>query len=76
VFVFIKQAGGNQKFKEFIKSHGISLSLPIKEKYSNKTAQIYKEKIKAAAEGRPWKEPPPEDFIDVSITKRVFFLFL
>lgn len=58
------RAGGNHKFKEFLKAHGISLTQSIKDKYSNKTAQIYKEKIKAAAEGRPWKEPPPEAFID------------
>lgn len=58
------RAGGNHKFKDFLKSHGISLTLSIKDKYSNKTAQIYKEKIKATAEGRPWKEPPPEAFIE------------
>lgn len=48
--------GGNDKCKNYLKSNGVSLSAPIKEKYESRVAQHYKEVLKARINGAP--EPP------------------
>jgi hypothetical protein len=32
----------------------------IREKYATRAAALYREKLEAAADGRPWREPPLE----------------
>ena len=49
----IMRAGGNDKLNEYLKSKNIQKTTPIKEKYENDHAQLYKEILKARAEGRP-----------------------
>lgn len=49
----IMNDGGNKKFMDYITSKGIPASTPIKEKYESDAAQLYKEILKARAEGRP-----------------------
>ena len=47
----IMNDGGNKKFMDYITSKGIPASTPIKEKYESDAAQLYKEILKARAEG-------------------------
>lgn len=58
----IMKLGGNQQCQSYLSSHGIFPSTPIKAKYESDVAQLYKEILKARAEGRP--EP-------TELTKRV-----
>jgi len=41
------QLGGNRKFKEFLKSQGVSLALPTAEKYQTTAAKSYAERLAA-----------------------------
>ena len=50
------KCGGNDKCKNYLKSNGVSLSAPIKEKYESRVAQHYKDVLKARINGNP--EPP------------------
>ncbi|KAL3682090.1 hypothetical protein R1sor_000112 [Riccia sorocarpa] len=52
------QAGGNGALNSFLAQYDISKETDIVVKYNTKAAGIYREKIQAAAEGRPWKAPP------------------
>lgn len=54
------EAGGNQPLNSFLAQYGISKETDIVSKYNTKAAGIYREKIQALAEGRPWKDPPVE----------------
>lgn len=55
--------GGNQKCQSYLSSKGILPSTPIKQKYESDVAQLYKEILKARAEGRPEPTslPPPKN---------------
>lgn len=55
--------GGNAKCKTYLKQKGISLNAPIKQKYEDPGAQLYKEVLKARVEGRPepTQLPPPKN---------------
>jgi hypothetical protein len=55
--------GGNAKCKTYLKQKGISLNSPIKQKYEDPGAQLYKEVLKARVEGRPepTQLPPPKN---------------
>lgn len=55
--------GGNQKCVNYLSSKGILPSTPIKQKYESDAAQLYKEILKARAEGRPEPTslPPPKN---------------
>lgn len=55
--------GGNQKCISYLSSKGILPSTPIKQKYESDVAQLYKEILKARAEGRPEPTslPPPKN---------------
>jgi len=47
------RAGGNDKCNNYLHSKGISKTASIKDKYENDAAALYKEVLKARAEGRP-----------------------
>lgn len=49
----IMKIGGNQKCNDYLEKNGIKARTPIKQKYENDVAQLYKEIVKARAEGRP-----------------------
>jgi len=55
------KAGGNGRLKSFYKENGVPeedwKKLNIKERYSGDIAQIYKEKLAAAAEGKTYNTP-------------------
>jgi len=51
------ELGGNRRFREFLESHGVASTLPIREKYQTKAAAWYREALKAEAEGKPLPEP-------------------
>lgn len=55
--------GGNKKCNDYLKSKGIDPRTPVKAKYENDIAQLYKEKLKARVEGRPEPTslPPPRN---------------
>jgi ADP-ribosylation factor GTPase-activating protein 1 len=57
----LMKCGGNAKCASFLKEHGVDLNASIREKYESPAAQLYKQVLKARAEGRP--EPtqlPPQ----------------
>ncbi|KAG6552103.1 hypothetical protein Mapa_006412 [Marchantia paleacea] len=58
------EAGGNAALNSFLAQYGIAKETDIVTKYNTKAAGIYREKIQATAEGRPWRSPPvvKEDF--------------
>jgi ADP-ribosylation factor GTPase-activating protein 1 len=47
----IMELGGNRRFNEFLKDQGIPLDMPIREKYSTRAAEWYREDLNARAEG-------------------------
>ena len=47
----LMQMGGNQKCISYLSSNGILPATPIKQKYESDVAQLYKEILKARAEG-------------------------
>ncbi|GAA5855124.1 hypothetical protein JCM8547_002391 [Rhodosporidiobolus lusitaniae] len=56
------KAGGNAKCREFFEANGQSWKgMSIPEKYATHTATMYREKLLADAEGRPWiPSSPPQ----------------
>merc|ERR1719271_1565533 len=44
------ELGGNRRFNEFLKAQGVPEDMPIREKYSTRAAQWYRENLKALAE--------------------------
>lgn len=49
----IMKSGGNMKCASYLTSNGIDASTPIQQKYDTGPAKLYKEVLKARAEGRP-----------------------
>lgn len=49
----LMKTGGNAKCAAYLKGHGVDLKAPIRQKYEHPAAQLYKEVLKARAEGRP-----------------------
>lgn len=45
------ELGGNRRFNEFLKEQGVSLDMPIREKYSTRAAEWYREDLSARADG-------------------------
>lgn len=45
--------GGNQKCIEFLKQYGVPKTMPIPQKYNTPAAQLYRDRIDAAANGLP-----------------------
>ena len=57
----LMKIGGNDNCNAYLQKHGIASRTPIKQKYESPAAQLYKEVLKARAEGRPepTQLPPP-----------------
>uniref|UniRef100_A0A7S2T0J1 Arf-GAP domain-containing protein n=2 Tax=Chloropicon primus TaxID=1764295 RepID=A0A7S2T0J1_9CHLO len=55
------QLGGNQKMNAFFKKYGVDKNTPIAQKYHTKAAEIYREVMTAAAEGRKYTPPSPSE---------------
>lgn len=53
------ELGGNRRFNEFLKEQGVPLDTPVREKYSTRAAQWYREDLNARAEGLEPLAPPP-----------------
>jgi len=51
--IALMKASGNAKCEAFLKTRGISASASITEKYNSDAAKLYREVLKARAEGRP-----------------------
>jgi len=49
----LMKCGGNQKCAQYLSSKGVASGTAIKQKYESDAAQLYKEVLKARAEGRP-----------------------
>lgn len=49
----LMKAGGNESCAKFLTDRDVSSSVPIAEKYDTDAAKLYKEVLKARAEGRP-----------------------
>jgi len=49
----LMKAGGNMKCANYLTSNGIASSMSIQQKYDTGPAKLYKEVLKARAEGRP-----------------------
>nr|GMD46569.1 probable ADP-ribosylation factor GTPase-activating protein AGD6 [Ipomoea batatas] len=52
------EMSGNDKFNSFISQYGVPKSTDIVTKYNTKAASVYRDKIQALAEGKPWRDPP------------------
>lgn len=52
------EAGGNQNLNSFLAQYGIPKETDIITKYNSNAASIYRDRIQAMAEGRPWRDPP------------------
>ena len=51
------QAGGNADLNAFLARYGVDKHTDPKVKYNTRAAEAFKEKVAAAAEGRPWTCP-------------------
>lgn len=51
------QAGGNADLNAFLAKYGVDKHTDPKVKYNTRAAEAFKEKVAAAAEGRPWTCP-------------------
>ncbi len=53
--------GGNLHLNEYLENNGIARSTPIRDKYDNDTAQLYKLQLKARVDNQaiPTELPPP-----------------
>lgn len=51
------EAGGNERLNAFLAQYGIPKETDIVTKYNTKAAGIYRDRIQALAEGRPWRDP-------------------
>ncbi|KAG6401489.1 hypothetical protein SASPL_138346 [Salvia splendens] len=52
------ELGGNDKFNNFISQYGVPKETDIVAKYNMKAAAVYRDRIQALAEGKPWRDPP------------------
>jgi len=50
-------AGGNSAFTNFFRQQGIAPNTPIRDKYNNRAAEVYRDKIATIADGKDWKAP-------------------
>ncbi|KAJ2765785.1 Zn finger-containing GTPase- Activating Protein for ARF [Coemansia nantahalensis] len=54
--------GGNKAALEFFRGQpGYADGMPIKDKYSSRFAELWRQKLTADCEGRPWIAPPPTE---------------
>ncbi|KAI4300133.1 hypothetical protein L6164_033544 [Bauhinia variegata] len=52
------EAGGNEQLNAFLAQYGIPKETDIVTKYNSNAASVYRDRIQALAEGRPWRDPP------------------
>ncbi|KAK7393304.1 hypothetical protein VNO78_21856 [Psophocarpus tetragonolobus] len=52
------EAGGNDKLNAFLAQYSIPKETEIVAKYNTNAAAVYRDRIQALAEGRPWRDPP------------------
>ncbi|XP_057970357.1 probable ADP-ribosylation factor GTPase-activating protein AGD6 [Malania oleifera] len=52
------EAGGNEQLNAFLAQYGIAKETDIVTKYNTHAASLYRDRIQALAEGRPWRNPP------------------
>ncbi|XP_038989022.1 ADP-ribosylation factor GTPase-activating protein AGD7-like [Phoenix dactylifera] len=52
------EAGGNDRLNGFLAQYGVLKETDIPAKYNTKAAAVYRDRIQALAEGRPWRDPP------------------
>ncbi|KAE8706015.1 putative ADP-ribosylation factor GTPase-activating protein AGD6 [Hibiscus syriacus] len=52
------ESGGNERFNAFLAQYGIPKETDIVTKYNSNAASVYRHRIQALAEGRPWQDPP------------------
>ncbi|CAH2064211.1 unnamed protein product [Thlaspi arvense] len=52
------EAGGNERLNKFLAQYGIPKETDIIPKYNSNAASVYRDRIQALAEGRPWRDPP------------------
>ena len=52
------EAGGNDKLNAFLTQYGIPKETDIVAKYNSNAAAVYRDRIQALADGRPWRDPP------------------
>ncbi|KAH1039405.1 hypothetical protein J1N35_041148 [Gossypium stocksii] len=52
------ESGGNEELNVFLAQYGIPKETDIVTKYNSNAASIYRDRIQALAEGRPWRDPP------------------
>ncbi|XP_010907061.2 probable ADP-ribosylation factor GTPase-activating protein AGD6 isoform X1 [Elaeis guineensis] len=52
------EAGGNDRLNAFLSQYGVPKDTDIVVKYNIKAAAVYRDRIQALAEGRPWQDPP------------------
>ena len=55
------QAGGNGALNAFLGEYGVPAGATIAAKYNSKAAEIYRDVVKAKAEGRAYTPPPPAE---------------
>ncbi|GMI71327.1 yeast pde1 suppressor 1, ARF-GAP domain 7 [Hibiscus trionum] len=51
------EVGGNERFNAFLAEHGIPKETDVVTKYNSNAANVYRDRILALAEGRPWPDP-------------------
>ncbi|KAL1195856.1 putative ADP-ribosylation factor GTPase-activating protein AGD6 [Cardamine amara subsp. amara] len=52
------EVGGNERLNDFFAQYGISKETDIISKYNSNAASVYRDRIQALAEGKPWRDPP------------------
>ncbi|KAI3748345.1 hypothetical protein L6452_11358 [Arctium lappa] len=52
------EAGGNENLNNFLSKYGIPKETDIIAKYNSNAASVYRDRIQAMAEGKPWRDPP------------------
>ncbi|XP_074264201.1 putative ADP-ribosylation factor GTPase-activating protein AGD6 [Silene latifolia] len=52
------ESGGNDSLNAFLARYGISKDTDIVAKYNSNAASVYRDRISALADGRPWRDPP------------------
>ncbi|WVY97913.1 hypothetical protein V8G54_030064 [Vigna mungo] len=52
------EAGGNDKLNAFLAQYSIPKETDIVTKYNTNAAAVYRDRIQAIADGRPWRDPP------------------
>ncbi|XP_059667802.1 probable ADP-ribosylation factor GTPase-activating protein AGD6 [Cornus florida] len=52
------ESGGNEQLNAFLAQYGVAKETDIVTKYNTNAASVYRDRIQALAEGRPWRDPP------------------